>query len=74
VFRQFYGSPPSIYRRQVLVGRAVNALIRSSASFAQVAADAGFCDQSHLSRALRTHTGLTPAQLRSLMRKATSVQ
>jgi AraC-like DNA-binding protein len=31
---------------------------------AQIALDAGFADQSHLTRAFKQHTGLTPAEYR----------
>ena len=69
MFRRHYGVPPSVYRRRLLLARAADALARSQTPLAQVAADAGFCDQSHLSRALRSETGLTPAQLRRLLHR-----
>jgi AraC family transcriptional regulator len=69
MFRRHYGVPPSVYRRRLLLARAADALARSPTPLAQVAADAGFCDQSHLSRALRSETGLTPAQLRRLLHR-----
>ena len=67
MFRRFYGVPPSLYRRNLLVARAASALVRSGTPLAQVAADAGFCDQSHLSRAMRSAVALTPGELRALL-------
>jgi AraC family transcriptional regulator len=74
LFRAFYGVAPSVYRRRLLLCRATAALARSETPLASVAAEAGFYDQSHLSRAMRADTGLTPAQARSMLRDATSVQ
>ena len=67
MFRRFYGMPPSIYRRRVLLGRAACALGRSQVPLAHVAVKAGFYDQAHLSRVMRTEIGLTPAQARALL-------
>jgi AraC-like DNA-binding protein len=36
-------------------------------SLAQLAADAGFADQSHMTRHVRRETGFTPEQLRELI-------
>lgn len=67
MFRRFYGMPPSIYRRRVLLGRAACALGRSQLPLAQVAVEAGFYDQAHLSRVMQTEIGLTPARARALL-------
>jgi AraC-like DNA-binding protein len=67
MFRRFYGMPPSIYRRRVLLGRAACALGRSRLPLAQVAVEAGFYDQAHLSRVMQTEIGLTPGQARALL-------
>ena len=69
MFRRHYGVPPSVYRRRLLVARAADALARSDAPLARVAAEAGFCDQSHLSRVLLRETGFTPAQLRRMLHR-----
>jgi transcriptional regulator GlxA family with amidase domain len=61
--------PPSIYRRRVLLGRAACALARSQLPLAQVAAETGFYDQAHLTRVMRSETGLTPAEARALLQK-----
>jgi AraC-like DNA-binding protein len=67
MFRRFYGMPPSIYRRRVLLARAASALVRSNVPLAQVAVQAGFFDQAHLSRVMRAEIGLTPGQARALL-------
>ncbi len=67
MFRRFYGVPPSVYRRRVLLGRAACALARSHLPLAQVAAQSGFYDQAHLTRVMRAETGLTPGQARALL-------
>jgi len=74
MFQRFYGMPPSLFRQRTLVARAVALLGRSDASLSEVAAEAGFCDQAHLTRSLRRDTGLTPRHLRELFATATSVQ
>ncbi|HEX8527131.1 AraC family transcriptional regulator [Allosphingosinicella sp.] len=68
MFRRFYGMPPSIYRRRVQLGRAACALGRTQLPLAQVAVEAGFYDQAHLSRVMQTEIGLTPAQARALLK------
>ena len=47
------------------VEEAVAALRDTSRPIADIALDHGFCDQSHLNRALRRLTGRTPLQIRS---------
>lgn len=46
------------------IERAVDMLRGSSTPCAQVAADAGFCDQSHMSRAFAKFLGRTPLKVR----------
>ncbi len=63
-FKRRFGMPPHQYRRQVQVRRA-RGLLAQGVPIAAAAAEAGFFDQSHLSRVLKSFTGLTPGQLRS---------
>jgi AraC-like DNA-binding protein len=51
--------------RRGRVGRAVQLLRRSDLALAQVAADCGFSDQSHMTRDFRIVLGRTPLQVRS---------
>jgi transcriptional regulator GlxA family with amidase domain len=48
------------------VRAAADALAASTTPISQVAYDAGFSDQSHLTRAFGRFAGLTPAAYRSL--------
>lgn len=47
------------------VERAIHLLREGGQPIAEVALDSGFCDQSHLSRALRRLVGRTPGQIRA---------
>jgi AraC-like DNA-binding protein len=58
-FERAYGLTPFEWQRQVRVERA-RALIASGRSLGQVAADCGFADQSHMTRAFAGHFGFTP--------------
>jgi AraC-like DNA-binding protein len=61
VFRKQVGLPPHAYLVQVRVARAKTLLSRGVA-IAQVAADTGFTDQSHLTRHFKRLVGVTPKQ------------
>jgi AraC-like DNA-binding protein len=54
-----YGVPPSDYQRQLRL-RAARRLLAAGRSPAVAAAEAGFADQSHLTRWFRRYYGLTP--------------
>lgn len=58
-----HGMSPQALRREFRWRRAL-ALLTTPAPLAEVAAEAGFADQSHLSRIVRAHAGLPPAALR----------
>ena len=57
------GIQEAVRRRRV--GRAVQLLRRTDLPLAQVAVDCGFCDQSHMTRDMRTLIARTPLQVRS---------
>jgi AraC-like DNA-binding protein len=63
LFRRRYGVTPFAYLRNLRVERARDAL-RSGAALAEIAANLGFADQSHLGRAFRQVMGSTPGQYR----------
>jgi AraC family transcriptional regulator len=63
-FRLHFGCTVGDYARRLRVERAERALLTSDRSLAEIAVEAGFCDQSHLSKALRRHTEMSPMQLR----------
>ena len=63
VFRERIGMAPHRYVSLQRV-RHAQALLRQGATLASAATESGFCDQSHLCRAIRRRTGLTPRALR----------
>jgi AraC-like DNA-binding protein len=62
-FRRLHGMPPQMFR---LTGRLNEArsLLRVGQPLADVAAETGFSDQSHLGRCFRRAFGVTPGQYR----------
>jgi AraC family transcriptional regulator len=68
VFRQHHHSTIGEYLRRLRVEFVCGELARSDASLADLALDAGFADQSHLTRTFKRLLGTTPLQFRSLMR------
>lgn len=65
-----FGEPLSLYRRRAMIAKGLRALINDRLAPGAAAADAGFADQAHFTRALRLETGMTPARLAALMRRA----
>jgi AraC family transcriptional regulator len=63
-FRRCYDTTFAGYVRHVRIEFARTALAGSSASLSDIAAAAGFCDQSHFSRLFKRHTGQSPAEYR----------
>ena len=64
VCRRWLGSPPTDIRREAQIRRAIQEL-RDGASIAETAQLCGFADQPHLTRALKSATGRTPATFRA---------
>jgi AraC-like DNA-binding protein len=58
-FHRVIGLPPHAYHVQLRIARAAR-LLAMGTSLSRVALDAGFADQSHLSRKFKTAYGLTP--------------
>jgi len=65
-FQHWFGIPPSLFRRRTMLNLAI-AAIASGHSIASAAHSAGFADQSHLCRSMRSMLGATP---RRLLRRA----
>jgi AraC-like DNA-binding protein len=61
MFSSEVGMPPHAYQTQLRIQLARRLLV-TGASIATVAAQTGFCDQAHLSRAFKRYTGVTPKQ------------
>jgi AraC-like DNA-binding protein len=63
-FRRAYGITPKRYRVEQRALRAIRALRDWRGSLASLAAETGFADQAHLTRAVVMLTGLAPNRLR----------
>jgi AraC family transcriptional regulator len=64
VFRQRYQEPIATCIRRLRTEWAAERLAASDEAISAIALAAGFADQSHLTRALRARTGMTPARYR----------
>jgi AraC family transcriptional regulator len=67
VFHAAVHVTPSAVARQARLERAVAELLRSDASVAAIAHEAGFADHSHFCRQFRRVFGVTPSRYRELM-------
>ena len=63
VFQRRYGLTPFAYQRTRRIEKA-RAVLRTGSAIADVAAAAGFSDQSHLGRSFRAVMGSTPGEYR----------
>jgi AraC family transcriptional regulator len=63
-FRRYFNCSIGERLRDLRIQCACRELATSNRPLAEIAISAGFCDQSHLSRAIRRRTGLTPSVLR----------
>ena len=70
LFRDAFGRSPAVVRQSCRTARALQAIIRSRASLIEIALDAGFADQAHMTRAVRQITGYPPARLRRMFAAA----
>lgn len=67
-FEALYGVSPAGYRADCRAKRAWRAIVASGDGLAGVAADAGYADQAHMTRALTRLTGMSPRRWRVAMR------
>jgi AraC family transcriptional regulator len=70
-FRRQYGLSVGEYGRRLRLAWAAGELARGELSLAEIAAGAGFADQSHLTRVFKQHVGTTPARFREQTRSRT---
>lgn len=63
-YRQATGEGPMETAARFRVERAARALRETDRSFAYIAHDAGFCDQSHMNRSFRRLLGRVPSEVR----------
>lgn len=66
-FRTVFGRAPSQVRQDDRTARAIDQIVRSSRSLADIAFDTGFADQAHMTRVLNGATGWTPGGLRRVL-------
>jgi len=64
-FARAYGVSPKRFRLETRVRRAAHRLPCWARSLAELAAELGFADQAHMSRAIVAMTGRTPSALRA---------
>jgi AraC family transcriptional regulator len=69
VFRQFHGCTVGEYIRRLRIEHASRELSSSETPLAEIAAAAGFSDQSHFCKRFKIFTGMTPAQYRTVFRR-----
>ena len=63
-FQKVFGAPPSAYRAQQRARRAWRMVVGGRDNLCEVAAQAGFCDQAHMTREVRAITGKAPGEWR----------
>lgn len=69
-FRRVYGTTVGGFIRQLRVEHACRELIRGQMALSDIAFDAGFADQSHLTRGFRSAIGMTPGEYRRVSRNS----
>lgn len=67
-FRKHYNCTVGEYVRRLRIESACHQITESDRSLADIAAEAGFYDQSHFSHAFKRRTGMTPAEFRATFR------
>lgn len=67
-FRRAYGVPVTTYRRRARLRRAADQVAGTDHSLCSIAHASGYADQAHMSRDVRSTTGLTPSGLRAVAR------
>jgi AraC family transcriptional regulator len=69
-WRKYFHCTVGQYLRQLRIESACREIALSDTPLAEVAAAAGFYDQSHFSRTFKRITGLTPAEYRTVFRES----
>jgi AraC family transcriptional regulator len=70
-FRVHYGLSVGEYGRRLRLAWAAAELARGEKPLVEIAASAGFADQSHFTRVFRRHVGTTPARYRERAQSGT---
>ncbi len=66
-FHRRFGLKPAAFRAEQKLRMALRLLTDGPDMLADIALDAGYADQAHMSRALKAATGRTPRKLRALL-------
>lgn len=66
-FHRRFGLKPAAFRAEQKLRMALRLLTEGPDMLADIALDAGYADQAHMSRALKAATGKTPKELRRLL-------
>jgi AraC family transcriptional regulator len=69
VFRAHYGVSVGEFGRRLRLDWAAAEIARDERPIAEIAAEAGFADQSHFTRVFKRHVGTTPARFREEARR-----
>jgi AraC-like DNA-binding protein len=64
-FYRTFGVSPSQFRSEINSRAALMAIVRLNEPLSKIAADCGFSDQSHMTRAVKSLIGISPARCRS---------
>ncbi len=67
-FRDAYGVGPARFRVEARARRAWRSIVEGETSLADIAAEAGFADQAHMSRDVKDLTGRSPGAWRAQVR------
>lgn len=73
-FRMSVGETPYRWSRLLRIEAAQAALLNSDAPIADIAAQCGFSDQSHLTRVFSAEVGVSPAALRQALRTRSPIR
>jgi AraC-like DNA-binding protein len=67
-FRARFGVGPATFRAEQRLRDVLRLLVETRDPLSDVACRAGYADQSHMSRAIKAVTGLSPQQLRRILK------
>jgi AraC family transcriptional regulator len=72
VFRRAFGCSVGEYLRRLRLRDVCEAILRDADALGRIALDAGFADQSHMSRVFRRHMGMPPGAYAHAVRRRSS--
>lgn len=66
-FSRYFGTSPCLFRKRQMSAHALSLMVQEGVPAAIAAAEAGFADQSHMTRAIKRVAGLTPGRISGLL-------